>query len=778
MTRFSEKTSYSIDHRIESFFTGTQLCFDEKGKHFYCSHGSLVNKVCIDDGQVKAQIAGPSEEDIVIRFAVDEKLLIVAYHSGLIMKFNFDEDAPERIFKSIHNAPISCMKINLSGTLLATGSTDNTIKLWNLKNHYCSHNLKGINGIVGCIEFSENEKGDILICSGGDGIIHVFSLETSQRILKLTTHCSVVTDLKLTLDHEKLISIGRDKIAVVWDLSEGSVIRTIPIYESVESMVVLGAEIFGQLGTFFATIGEMGCIKIWDIKTGSKVFTQNEPPLSQDRIPAVPCLHICKRPDHNQLCIVSSERDVFLYELPDLNLSQQLQGHIDEILSCCWFAEDQYLAMACNSNDLKVVEVATSKTQHLRGHTDIVLCVKSIQSDPLMILTSSKDCTVLVWKFNPDSMEARILFKAIGHTHAVYSIECLNSEKILISGGEDTTLKRWSLDPSTDEDEVTKLISNLTVKAHDARIDAIAISPNDQLVATGSRDKTAKIFTASTLQNLTTLRGHKRGVHAVKFSPVDQVLVTAGDSTLRMWNLQDFNCIKTFQGHECSVLDVAFLSSGLQMISVASDGNMKLWDCKSNECRRTIDAHSGNIWTVSLTDDDQFIVTGGQDERLLIWRDTTKEEHDKQLENLQTQVTQEQDLMNYINKKKWRKALKIALSMESQAKTLNVIREILLEPSGLEELQDILAKLRLDKLNFVIECCVTWTSSAKNSSVAQLILNTLIKQLDRAQLTKLPSFRSSLPQLKVLTSKSFDRQERLVQQALYVDFLSNCMRIQ
>lgn len=757
------KTGYSIDRCVESFFTGTQIQFDTTGQYFFCSHGPNINKVAVDDGQVKSRIEGHDEADNVIEFTISEDLVVIAYQSGLITKYNLQDDAPERVFKSIHNASVSRMRIDPEGTLLATGSTDNTVKVWNLRNHYCSHNLKGINGIVGCIEFSSAG----LICSGGDGIIHIFNLETSLRTTKLTTHCSTVTQIRVIPDADRLLSVGRDKIAVVWNLSDGSVVRTIPIYESVESMILLDP------GTIFATVGEEGCVKIWDIKTGANIYTQ-------ERISAASCLQICARPNHEQLSVVSSERDIFFYESPNpnelqqlqtLNLTQQLQGHIDEILSCCWFANDKYLAMACNSNEVKVIEVATSKTRHLKGHTDIVLCVKSSPSDPLMVLSASKDCTVLVWMFDPDTMDAKILSRATGHTHAIHSIEYLASEKAMISGGEDTTLKKWTLQDSA------QLIASVTIKAHDARIDAIAVSPNDQLVATGSRDKTAKIFT-SDLRNLTTLRGHKRGVHAVQFSPVDQVLVTAGDSTLRMWNLQDFNCIKTFQGHECSVLDVVFLSSGLQMISVASDGNMKLWDCKSSECKKTIDAHSSNIWTISLTQDDTFIVTGGQDEKLLIWRDTTVEDHEKQLTNLQTQVTQEQDLMNYINKKKWRKALKIALAMESQAKTLNVIREIILEAAGVDELKKILDKLPLDKLNFIIECCVNWTSSAKNSNVAQVILNALIKQMDREQLTKLPSFRNSLPQLKVLTSKSFDRQERLVQQALYVDFLSNCMRIQ
>lgn len=792
------KSNYDVDHRVESFFTGTQLIFDQSGDYFYCSYGSIVNKVSIDDGQVRAQVTTKNEGDNVIRFALssDDSLLVIAYYSGLITKFNLNDDTIEREFKSIHSAPISQLKINSTNTLLATASSDGTIKLWNLENHYCSHNLKGVNGVVSVVEFHDSPDGELLICSAGDDSIHIFDISSSKRVAKLSKHCSTITDIKVTSDGQRMVSVGRDKIAVVWSLAKGEgdqfgqSIRTIPIYESTESVVIIETKLLNPLldqnldddRLVFATIGEEGQIKFWDAQTGSKILTQNQEPLCPDRSPSNACFQLTSRPNTSQLCAVSTERDVFFYELPEMKLTQQLQGHLDEVLSACWFAKDQYLAIACNSNDLKVMEVTTSKCQHLKGHSDIVVCVRAVPCDPMCIISSSKDCSILVWKFEPATMSAQIIYKASGHTHAIYALGVSPYEKVFFSGGEDTTIKKWTLPnrkkDETDEGASQSLIANFTIKAHDSRIDAIDVSPNDQLVATGSRDKTAKIFSAASLQVIATLKGHRRGVNAVQFSPVDQVIVTAADFSLRMWNLQDFTCVKTFQGHDCTVLNFAFLSTGLQIISVGSDGNAKLWNCKLNECIKTIDAHSGNAWSLSLTSDDSKMVTGGDDEKLIIWRDTTEEEREERLANLQTQIVQEQDFVNYINKKKWRKALKMALNMESQKKTLTVMREILLEPEGPTDLEEILARRTLDQVNFIIECCMSWTSTAKNSSLGQLVLNIIFRRFDNQQLLKLAAFVSSMDQLKMLTEKSFNRAERLVQAATFADFFANSMRIQ
>ena|SRR5258706_2297691 len=72
----------------------------------------------------------------------------------------------------------------------------------------------------------------------------------------------------------------------------------------------------------------------------------------------------------------------------------------------------------------------------------------------------------------------------------------------------------------------------LTQKAHDEDINSLDISPNDKLLATGSQDKTAKIFEievsnrGTSIKLIGTLKGHKRGVWNVKFSRTDRLVAT------------------------------------------------------------------------------------------------------------------------------------------------------------------------------------------------------------------------------------------------------------
>jgi U3 small nucleolar RNA-associated protein 13 len=74
------------------------------------------------------------------------------------------------------------------------------------------------------------------------------------------------------------------------------------------------------------------------------------------------------------------------------------------------------------------------------------------------------------------------------------------------------------------------------------------------------------------------------------------VLATAsGDKTVKLWNISDFSCIKTFESHANSVLRVDFLSDGQQLVSSGSDGLVKIWNVRTEECVTTMDNHEDKV---------------------------------------------------------------------------------------------------------------------------------------------------------------------------------------
>lgn len=122
------------------------------------------------------------------------------------------------------------------------------------------------------------------------------------------------------------------------------------------------------------------------------------------------------------------------------------------------------------------------------------------------------------------------------HDNSVFSLAYLNQGSQLVSGGRDAQLKHWSLNVSD-----THLLS--TQSAHWYTINQLALHPSGQWLASASRDKTIKIWDATTLQLLKVLEtirdhGHINSVNALWHSPDGQFLLSAGDDrSIIQWHI-------------------------------------------------------------------------------------------------------------------------------------------------------------------------------------------------------------------------------------------------
>lgn len=240
------------------------------------------------------------------------------------------------------------------------------------------------------------------------------------------------------------------------------------------------------------------------------------------------------------------------------------------------------IAVATNSNNVRVINFLSRESTLLRGHTDIVLCLCVLPNRDT-IVTSSKDSNIRLW----DTVSGQVLTILSGHVEAVTALCCCPSSNILYSGSTDLTLKAWDLRKffkafdkgSTD----TTCRTLYTVKAHEKDINGLAISPNGIMLASASQDKNVKMWSASDGKLLHTCGGHKRGIWCVAFSSVDRILASgSADSSIRIWNTDSGECIKSLQVQNLtqalffkilsqffqatsSVVRLAFMSAGVQV---------------------------------------------------------------------------------------------------------------------------------------------------------------------------------------------------------------------
>ncbi|XP_062840755.1 transducin beta-like protein 3 [Trichomycterus rosablanca] len=787
------KTNYAVSSKIEPFYKGGKVQISHDEQYIFCTCGPRVNILQISTGKIVHSIEQDDQEDITsFSLSPDDEMLVTASRALLLKQWDWKQEKCTRSWRAIHNVPVASMTFDSTSTLLATGGCDGTIKLWDVVKQYCTHNLKGSSGVVHLVQFHPDISLLQLFSSSVDCGIRIWDLRTSKCICVLESHFSAVTSLAFSSSGDTLVSSGRDKVCTVWDLKQRKVKRTVPVYEAVEGVVILPEnEDYSELGAeskelHFVTAGSKGMLRVWESSSARCVFTQTLPnaPGSRseeedgDPLSLLYCLFL---PLSNRLATVTAEHNILLYQLPSLSVQQQFVGYNDEILDVRFLGkENSHIVVATNSSQLKVFELATNSCQILYGHTDIVLSLDVFKKRS-MFASCAKDNSVRVWKMDTETGHVHCMAQGHGHSNAVGSISCSRLKKaFLVSGSQDCTVKVWDLpDVFPDEgDEPVQLDARITEKAHDKDINSVAVSPNDKLLASGSQDRTAKLWSLTDMSLVGVFRGHRRGIWCVQFSTVDQVLATASaDGTIKLWGLHDFSCLKTFEGHDASVLKVIFVSRGTQIVSGGSDGLVKLWTIKSNECVQTFDAHQDKVWALHCNTSDDLIVTGSADSNITLWKDVTEEEQAEEQAKQEDQILKQQELSNLLHEKNFLKALGIAISLDQPHTVLRVIKEIQQEEEGTGQLKITVLRLRQDQKEALLRYCVVWNTNARSCLHSQAVLQVLLTHLSPEELLQFQGARTHLEGLIPYTERHMQRIGRLLQSSMFLDYMWRKVRV-
>ncbi|MGD2183190.1 protein kinase domain-containing protein [Lusitaniella coriacea] len=196
-----------------------------------------------------------------------------------------------------------------------------------------------------------------------------------------------------------------------------------------------------------------------------------------------------------------------------------------------------------------------------------------------------------------------------GHRSSVHAIAFHPNQNILASGSADRTIKLWNLDREE---------SPTTLSGHESIIEDIAFSPDGEQLFSSSWDYSIRVWQNN--KEIQQFREHSGWIQALAISLDGQFLASgSADKTIKIWDLENLRVEITLSGHEAAIHSLAIAPDGQFLASGSADKTIKIWDLKTGEERATLLGHSDTINALIFSPSGQILFSASADKTIQLW---------------------------------------------------------------------------------------------------------------------------------------------------------------
>ncbi|OKH41619.1 hypothetical protein NIES2101_34080 [Calothrix sp. HK-06] len=297
-----------------------------------------------------------------------------------------NEQKPYRLFKPIfthkNSGAIRSICISPDGKLLASGSGNSKVKVWDLDKGELIRTITGDVGALRAVAIGTDNQ--TLVGSSDDTTVRVWNLHTGELISTFTGHVGTVWSVAISPDNQIIVSGGSDKLVKVWNRRTEELLRTFSGHSNLVRCVAISPD-----GRNFISGSDDKTIKIRNLVTGEMIRTLAG---HTGLIMSVAC-----SPDGKILASGSGDNTINIWNLENGELIRTLTANSSVVNHIVIAQDGQTLVSANADNTIKIWNLHTGELIHtLTGHINPINSV-AISPDGWTIASGSDDKTIQIW---------------------------------------------------------------------------------------------------------------------------------------------------------------------------------------------------------------------------------------------------------------------------------------------------------------------------------------------------------------------------------------------
>jgi WD40 repeat protein/serine/threonine protein kinase len=527
--------------------------FSRNGTHVVTSHGDGFTRVWdLGSGRTMLQVEGDA-----VALSPDGKCIATAGGPGG-WAASYDLVTGQEQFRlEGHGDIIDCIAFSDIGERIATGSRDQTARIWNTTEGKELQTLTGHTGAVRCVAFGP--EGDKVVTASDDGLAKLWDIETGQEVLSLEGHTDYVWCAAFTPDGQRIVTASEDRTIRVWETSSGKPLQQIDGFSRPPRFLALNPN-----GTRLITEGRTGDALVLSLLTTERYATLDDHTGSVNAVAFSPDGTLLAT-GGGHLKYFDDDR-VILWDVKTGENERELAGQGYSVNAVAFFPEGKRLASGDAGGSLAVWDLRTGRrAATVPAHTDQIRSL-AISPGGESIATASWDGTAKVWDSENGQLRA-------------------------------------------------------TLRSHEAPVDSVAFSPLGNRIATGGRDATARIWDADTAHEIMVLEVGGQWVWCLAFSFDGKTLATGDrHGGITLWDLKTGRRIIAWKGHRGNrVHTMVFTRDGRRLLTGGRDSTVRVWDAATGREVLMLTEHSGPVMAAAFSADERYLATGAHPSTAILW---------------------------------------------------------------------------------------------------------------------------------------------------------------